>query len=305
MIQQAIDFIFIHCDVPGRNADYAMNIHIKYPLLIHVIFADGPSFFVKMAEKSDDIEKRLHKEYVAISHVAHFYPGLIPQALHYQVDKKQNRVLLVIEGIEHSAVLLTDILQAKPEFRQPLQHFLGGNDRSHLGNQYYCEKQFAFYQQSVAGLPEDLQRNIQKVSMQQQWDEMIRKLPMIAQHGDLTINNIGLAKKSFILFDWEDYAAVQYAGFDLTTLLVSGCQFNFRLLLSIIEQDRKTEDVSFIKPIVSCIGIPESRLVDLILFHLVLFYKLKSQHGYSISIIDRTKRIITDLADYVLKNGRK
>ena len=47
----------------------------------------------------------------------------------------------------------------------------------------------------------------------------LESLPAMAQHGDLVLNNLGLAEGGrLVVFDWEDYGRVDLPGLDLFTL---------------------------------------------------------------------------------------
>lgn len=49
--------------------------------------------------------------------------------------------------------------------------------------------------------------------------QALKALPALAQHGDLVLNNLGLrARHELVIFDWEDYGAVNLPGLDLFTL---------------------------------------------------------------------------------------
>lgn len=304
MIQQVVDFVVQHYGAANGD-DYAINVEIKQPLLVQIIFANKKFYFVKIAEKSDIFIGRLYKEYLTLSSVYKMYQALIPKPLNYHVDENTQRAFLIIEGIRHSAVELSDVLQANQELQTPLQSFLAGQNRTLAKNHSLVNTQFVFFEQAISGLSEDLCRKVKKIRYRRQWDAMLRNLPMIPQHGDLALNNIGLSetKDGFILFDWEDYDAVQFAGFDLCVLLVSGCKFDLQMLLSVVEQERKSKTESLIIKVISCIGVSESNFYDLILFHLILFHKLKSQHGYSITIINHTENLISNLISFIQNDG--
>ena len=46
-------------------------------------------------------------------------------------------------------------------------------------------------------------------------------LPDQAQHGDLVVNNLGLAANGLVIFDWEDFGRLSVPGLDLYTLRMS------------------------------------------------------------------------------------
>ena len=49
--------------------------------------------------------------------------------------------------------------------------------------------------------------------------DSLRRLPPMAQHGDLVLNNLGKSRAGdLVIFDWEDFGAVSVPGLDLFTL---------------------------------------------------------------------------------------
>jgi len=53
-------------------------------------------------------------------------------------------------------------------------------------------------------------------------DDALQTLAPMAQHGDLVLNNLGLrAGAELVVFDWEDYGAVELPGLDLFTLEIA------------------------------------------------------------------------------------
>ena len=51
--------------------------------------------------------------------------------------------------------------------------------------------------------------------------DLLTALPLMPQHGDLVLNNLGRAQRRLVLFDWEDFGLLQQPGADLCTLLLS------------------------------------------------------------------------------------
>jgi Phosphotransferase enzyme family len=49
----------------------------------------------------------------------------------------------------------------------------------------------------------------------------IDDLPLVAQHGDFCLHNLGVSHGHYIIFDWEDFGRVWLPGFDLIVFVVS------------------------------------------------------------------------------------
>jgi len=52
-------------------------------------------------------------------------------------------------------------------------------------------------------------------------DSIYQAIPQCPQHSDLTLYNLGIHNNSLILFDWEDYGRISFAGFDIATFVFS------------------------------------------------------------------------------------
>jgi len=120
-------------------------------------------------------------------------------------------------------------------------------------------------------------------------------LPRIYQHGDLTVNNIGVAGGELIFFDWEDFAHVDLPGFDLAVLLMSLNDFNVQRFIARIQHSslerRLMQD--------SCahLGLTTGLFLLLIPAYLSLFARMKGILGYSPEVAGRA---ITALAQWLV-----
>ncbi len=316
MIQQILDFLFEQPEFPSPHDDYVVNVIVREPVLIHVFFKNGVNYFVKVAKKPSDAGLRLHREFVLDETVeqknvpsslqrigreydasvvcSEWYPDLVPAPILFR--ESDHHVVLVTQGIKHSVVNLDAILQAKPDFRRPIQHFLIGKERMMRAGEGEPHDQVLVFEQALSYLPPHLLESIKKIRQAHDWDTMLARLPAIPQHGDLAVNNIGLTHAGFVLFDWEDYAYTKLPGFDLCILLVSGCGFDAEKLTALIDNDsHQAGDDSFLQPIMAGLNVSVSQLHDLMLIQLVIFHQLKCHYGYSAKIIATTINMLAQL----------
>jgi hypothetical protein len=299
MIQQVIDFLFTHCNLPDKH-NYAINIMTRQPFLIQIFLANGTSIVVKAVDQAHGSIVNMRREYDALSEHSVRYPGFVPKPIVYKnID---HHVILAMEGIRHKLMSLKEILAAKHDVNSQLQKFLAGEERIiHPGTDHY-KKQAEVIENALVFLPDYLLPNIQKLRLKHDWDGIIATLPVIPQHGDLATNNVGLTTKRIILFDWENYAIFNIPGFDLCIMLVSGCEFNVSRLVSVIDADKDTGTSKnpFLQKIMVSIGINVPQLFNLIMINLILFYQIKREHGYGKEIVRRTDNMLDQLATYLI-----
>ena len=120
-----------------------------------------------------------------------------------------------------------------------------------------------------------------------QLGEALDTLAPLAQHGDLVLNNLGLRPdKRLVVFDWEDYGAVELPGLDLFTLENS------------IDRDlgahaaRQTLDLACL---CGALGLPLQRYESLRLGYALTFRFLK--RNYNQEVRSRLDAVIDRLAD--------
>lgn len=119
------------------------------------------------------------------------------------------------------------------------------------------------------------------------------------QHSDLAINNFGRTASGFVIFDWEDYGAVNLPGFDFVVLLASGYQFEAGRIRLFFERAAGGGNIesAFSTDLMNNLNLRSDDWVDLFLVNLILFHELKTRLDYGPGVIDRTLRLIKDLAD--------
>lgn len=295
MIQKVIDFLFEQLELPNKN-QCSMNIIVRKPYLLHLHLVGGRSIVVKIVELIDTcIQENLQREYFALSEQSKLYPGLVPIPILYRhVD---HLVILAMEGAKHSFVSLRTIFCINNDTDHNFRRFLIGRERIDKLSLSFAEEHIAVFNKACSLLSDDLESVVSEIREKNGWDKILASLPYTPQHCDMTMNNIGLTRTGLILFDWENYAFINIPGFDLCTILVSGCQFSLLKLTATIDNNIQ----SFLQPIIDSFGITVSQFYDLIFIHLILFYQLKNQHGYSQEVIQRTENMLIDLSKYMLK----
>ena len=113
-------------------------------------------------------------------------------------------------------------------------------------------------------------------------------LPQIPQHGDLTLTNLGFDEHLFI-FDWEDYGKCQYPLLDITTFMLSLCDFDMNKFYYNVLQ---TQD-SWLNQCLSIYSCTAMQFLQCLPYSLAEFLALKLRLGYSEEVIRKTKNAIS------------
>jgi hypothetical protein len=110
---------------------------------------------------------------------------------------------------------------------------------------------------------------------------VLDSLTTVAQHGDFTVNNIGITRAGLVVFDWADFGAVEIPGFDLATLLLSMTDFEpARVLPLLTGTDRSL--VLFTESACKRLSLPYPAFRTLLPLYLAIFLSLKSQFATGI-----------------------
>ena len=119
------------------------------------------------------------------------------------------------------------------------------------------------------------------------------------QHGDFTLNNLGLRRNGLVVFDWEDFGKVGLPGLDLCTLVVSAFE----------SQPEATVDAfagrgaagrrlwSLVEAACAGLGIDVAQFRRLVPLHLLAFLQLKEGYGGAVRarIDELLARVCADL----------
>ena len=119
---------------------------------------------------------------------------------------------------------------------------------------------------------------------------------VIPQHGDFSINNLGRYRGRLIVFDWEDYGAVDMAGFDICVLALSTIRMDPAHVAEIRAVARpKNKPWAIAKPACDAIGLAYVDFRRLLPLYLLLFRFLK--RNYATGVRERTDRLVAALLD--------
>lgn len=179
--------------------------------------AGVPQTYVKFSEHIS-----LEAESLRYAAAAAHYPSLVPRFVGYVRDQgldvmvcdavdylALNAVRLRSPGLqEHLLERLLPLFAASPALK------LGGEIAA-LPNGELASAMLPYFEATAQCAR--ARRWLDPVAM-----DWIARQPDVPQHGDLTLNNLGLRKdRSLVVFDWEDLGATSLPGMDLFTLELS------------------------------------------------------------------------------------
>jgi len=105
--------------------------------------------------------------------------------------------------------------------------------------------------------------------------------PAQVQHGDFVLNNLAVLQDRLVIFDWEDFGAVDLPGLDLFTLLLS-----LGKLDAWIDRAQRAEPTlaAFVDRACTAMGLTVAQFDDMLLLHAAAFRYLKRAYGESIRL---------------------
>lgn len=265
-----------------------VNIFLGRGNFLHFFLPKGKSLAVKVVNSADDGAKSLEKEALALQENKARYDGLIPRFIAF--DNTGFFTLLIMEGVTITCVDIGDILSLRGTQRAIMQRLLSGQDRLQEPGSCSIICPVTLVTQAVEMLPEKLCQQYKNIMKKRQWGEMLKKMPIIPQHSDLAINNIGKTDQGLIVFDWEDYGEVTLPGFDLCVLLASGYGFNYDRLIKGV----KTQNALF-NNVLNVSGIKSNQYMDLLAINVLIFGYIKKRLSYGNEVIRKCQKLCGDM----------
>jgi Phosphotransferase enzyme family len=256
----------------GGNLVLGMLVYLK----------NGSFYVVKVAMQS-----RLDREYRGLSMAHAAMPCNVPQPI--GLTSHRSFPVLVSSGVRH----------------KPLASFRGSMEMLEGGiNDFFANSARAFVALRC-GETVDLQQALEHTSKLVPWPDWqaywhhiasdVAVLPRIYQHGDLTVNNIGVAGRELIFFDWEDFAYIDLPGFDLAVLLLSLNDFDVRRLTDRLRAS--CLERRLMQSGCTCLGISTNLFLTLFPAYLSLFARMKGMLGYAPEVPGRA---IAALAQWLI-----
>ncbi len=291
MISSILQYLKTNKYLPS-DYDENVNVYFGHSIIFHFFLPEKRSLAVKVANNGSTNANSLKAEAAALSENFALYGGIIPQLIRFDSDKDFS--FLIMEGIAIARINLADIFSLSGNQANIMQRLLSGEDRI---NSHENKTPIINLMSAIETLPDELSCHYKRIMVERKWQEYIQDLPSISQHGDLGLTNIGKTPDGIIVFDWEDYGIINVPGFDLFTLLISGCHFKLDRLKNIINDIYQKNETQphFLAPVVTQLNIDQQYFIDLIMINLILFHDLKCKLSYSDDVINDCRNLLEEL----------
>lgn len=220
----------------------------------------------------------LLNEYHNLIRLAKLYPEYIPYPLDY--IEHDGREYMICQAYLHRTFTSRQI-----EHNHAIQQML---QRYFFATLKYAPKSDPKKQSILERLPvlEGTEPNI--IKHLTTLHDKLQGFGVHPQHGDFVLNNVAMTGKSLIIFDWEDYQRVNYAGFDLAIFLLSLYQFEAQKLHMALQSTHHLDTI--VKNYLDALNLSKTEFLSFMPLYLYAFMKLKKDYGYAQEAIDRTQR---------------
>lgn len=206
------------------NKEPKINILLSGTIGFEVFCDEKLLYFVKLSVKKEkaglfDLPYfDLQAEYLSQVKSYSAFPEFVAKPVgYYQVDIFD---LFICKGVSHFPVNPNDIKGMGDLFDKLKCYFESA--RSGLIPDEKNERNISLLENVVKNDEVSERRDCIKKWLCGDKLKVLENLDEVSQHGDFSINNIGLTQqKKLVIFDWEDMGKVYLPGFDLFTLAIS------------------------------------------------------------------------------------
>jgi hypothetical protein len=117
------------------------------------------------------------------------------------------------------------------------------------------------------------------------------RLPAVRQHGDFSVNNLGMHGRFLVILDWEDYGRECLPGYDLALLLLALNGFS---AASVRDNTRdRAEHAWILRAGSEGTGIPPDLFLRLLPAYLALTVRMKTEAAYGHALQSRAISALT------------
>ncbi len=234
-----------------------------------LVYPPGQAFYlVKIG-----LQSNLRREFDGFSAGHAAYPEGVPRPL--ALSRHRSFSTLVTTGIRYAPLGAPAMQNPVPGLQRGLAAFFAATRTEFSVDMKTPHSQRirdAFEILASAVAPESWHRYVDAVA------ESVDRLPAIRQHGDFSLNNLGLRQSALVVLDWEDFGRECVPGYDVALLLLSLNQFN------VTRVAQSTSDTGMHRWILRAgtedTGLSRSLFIRLLPAYLALIARMKSQRGY-------------------------
>jgi hypothetical protein len=255
---------------------------------IFEIFQRPSSYLVIKASKSADLQREFECQATSYSAL----PEFVPEPIAFGASR--GLFLLASQGVPHVRLTMRSVRRSADRLSEGIGEYVRRSAAAFTHTEPCSEHPEEL--EKIIGDLQDLElAAVLRCHMQRLDMERLRLLPHTRQHGDLVANNIGLTRRTPVLFDWEDFGRVQLPGFDVALLLVSFLNFDAVRLKHWFERNEPRELDGIVTTAVDHLGIGRSTLWMWLPVYLAHFLHLKTAFGYRTAIRDQVRGLLEDL----------
>jgi len=260
------------------------NVLFARRYLVQVVRGRALAFTVKVAP-----EGGLRPEYDALVRVAPVLRDRVPRPLVFP-DLPPPLELAVFEGIEHRALDRTRL----PALAGPLADALA--DLARAGRESLSAPTGEDGPAARFGISEAEAAESGMAEQLAVCAPLLEALPPVLQHGDLALNNLGLAPRGVVIFDWEDFGEVTAPGYDLCILVCSAVDFDPETMTALLAHRGPDWLTTIVVGYCAAAGLRVEDFFRMVPLHLHAFLQLKRRLGYGADIVRDVGALISALA---------
>lgn len=251
----------------GDINNLSVNVRHSHHVSYFINAGSGRFYFTKLAPIHKD--DALVNEAKALEHVQGHLPGSTPSAL--GLVQHNGISFLVLSSIASEPIHThKDICGSARRIESTASTFNGIRQASSAEGLVDLATHNDFFKQNAPKLIEYLSTpSITEISS---------RLPRILQHGDFTVNNLGLRRHRPVIYDWEDYAAVDLPGFDVAMFIGSFFDHNPERLQDVLHGNSTMSAAT--RRFVDVSGLSYEDFLSMIPIYYGYFYWLKRNKGY-------------------------
>jgi hypothetical protein len=236
--------------------------------LTFLVYPPGSAFYlVKVGLQND-----LRREFDGFSAGHAAFPHGVPRPL--KLSRHRSFPTLVTTGIQLAPLGALSMRAPQRALRQSLAVFFA------TANLAFRVNVTVSHSQRIREALEDLPV-IPRTSWERYFNSIatdVDHLPAVRQHGDFSVNNLGMHGDDLVVIDWEDYGRECLPGYDLALLLLALNEF------SVARVRENTLDGAvhawILKAGSEGTGIPPAMFIRLLPAYLALTLRMKTEMAY-------------------------
>jgi hypothetical protein len=221
------------------------------------------------------------------------FPRFVPQPLFYRkIDKRE---LLFFECVPHKNLNTKYMFSQRNAWQRDLPLYFQDDgtvffdEKKPIDNDY-LHLLATFEGKISAHLLSSARRILDKVDL----EKYANTRPRI-QHGDFSVNNMGVREGRLVIFDWENHGISNTNGLDFTVLVASALRHSSREIAALLRGKPHALLSKIVEIFTKKYSLSEDELIALFLICYMRFLKMKIDLDYGGKIISQLETTIAEL----------